>query len=54
MAADGSWTRNEVLTVMSHPIRELDGRIFGVVGWGEDWRAAAARGSSDDPRMRPG
>jgi glycerate dehydrogenase len=41
MAADGSWTRNEVLTVMSHPIRELDGRIFGVVGWGELGRGAA-------------
>jgi glycerate dehydrogenase len=41
LAGDGSWTRNEVLTVLSHPIRELDGRIFGVVGWGELGRGAA-------------
>ena len=41
LASDGSWTRNEVLTVLSHPIRELDGRIFGVVGWGELGRGAA-------------
>src|SRR6267154_1833359 len=26
---------------MRHPIRELDGRIFGVVGWGELGRGAA-------------
>jgi hypothetical protein len=30
-----------VLTVMPHPIRELDSRIFGVVGWGELGRGAA-------------
>jgi glycerate dehydrogenase len=41
LAGDGSWTRNEVLTVLSHPIRELDGRIFGVIGWGELGRGAA-------------
>jgi glycerate dehydrogenase len=41
LASDGSWTRNEVLSVLSHPIRELDGRIFGVVGWGELGRGAA-------------
>jgi glycerate dehydrogenase len=41
MASDGSWTRNAVHTVLSHPIRELDGRIFGVVGWGELGRGAA-------------
>lgn len=41
LARDGSWTRNETLTVLSHPIRELDGRVFGVVGWGELGRGAA-------------
>jgi glycerate dehydrogenase len=41
LASDGSWTRNQVLTVLSPPIRELDGRIFGVVGWGELGRGAA-------------
>jgi glycerate dehydrogenase len=28
-------------TVLSHPIRELQGRTFGVVGWGELGRGAA-------------
>jgi glycerate dehydrogenase len=37
----GSWNQDESLTVLSHPIRELDGRIFGVVGWGELGRGAA-------------
>ena len=41
LAGNGSWTENELLTVLSHPIRELDGRIFGVVGWGELGRGAA-------------
>jgi glycerate dehydrogenase len=41
LASNGSWTRNEALTVLSHPIRELDGRAFGVVGWGELGRGAA-------------
>lgn len=36
-----SWNRDELLTVFSHPIRELDGRVFGVVGWGELGRGAA-------------
>jgi glycerate dehydrogenase len=41
LAKDGSWVRNEVLTVLRFPIRELSGRTFGVVGWGELGRAAA-------------
>src|ERR1700722_7369368 len=41
LVANGSWTRNETHTVLSRPIRELDGRIFGVVGWGELGRGAA-------------
>src|SRR6204780_5293162 len=41
LVGDGSWTRNETHTVLSRPIRELDGRIFGVVGWGELGRGAA-------------
>jgi glycerate dehydrogenase len=40
MARSG-WTQNEALTVLAHPIRELNGRIFGVVGWGELGRGAA-------------
>src|SRR6201996_967369 len=38
---DGSWARDESNAVLSHPIRELQGRIFGVVGWGELGRGAA-------------
>jgi glycerate dehydrogenase len=41
LANNGSWTENEALTVLSHPIRELDGRAFGVVGWGELGRGVA-------------
>lgn len=41
LAGNGSWSQNDVLTGLSHPIRELDGRIFGVVGWGELGRGAA-------------
>ena len=40
MARSG-WTQNEVLMVLTHPIRELEGRIFGVVGFGELGRGAA-------------
>jgi glycerate dehydrogenase len=41
LVGNGSWKQNESLTVLSHPIRELEGRIFGVVGWGELGRGAA-------------
>jgi glycerate dehydrogenase len=41
LVGNGSWNQDEVLTGLSHPIRELDGRIFGVVGWGELGRGAA-------------
>ena len=41
LVRSGSWNRHEPLTVFSHPIRELDGRVFGVVGWGELGRGAA-------------
>jgi len=41
LAKDGSWVHSEVFTVLAHPIRELTGRTFGVVGWGELGRATA-------------
>lgn len=41
LVGNGAWTQNEVQTVLSHPIRELNGRTFGVVGWGELGRGAA-------------
>lgn len=37
----GSWAQNELLTVLSLPIRELNGRILGIVGWGELGRGVA-------------
>jgi glycerate dehydrogenase len=41
LSRDGSWVRDEARTVLAHPIRELNGRVFGVIGWGELGRAAA-------------
>src|ERR1700676_1943307 len=41
LVGSGSWNRDEGLAVRSHSIRELDGRVFGVVGWGELGRGAA-------------
>ena len=41
LSKDGSWTKDEAGAVLSHPIRELQGRIFGVVGWGELGRGTA-------------
>jgi glycerate dehydrogenase len=41
VVSNGSWTKNEAATVQSLPIRELHGRVFGVVGWGELGRGAA-------------
>jgi glycerate dehydrogenase len=35
LAVDGTWSRNEALVELRYPIRELHGRVFGVVGWGE-------------------
>jgi glycerate dehydrogenase len=42
LATDGSWARNAQFTMLSHPIRELRGRILGVVGWGELGKGVAA------------
>jgi glycerate dehydrogenase len=41
LATDGSWAGNEAGIALLHPIRELYGRVFGVVGWGELGRGAA-------------
>jgi glycerate dehydrogenase len=41
LVRSGSWSQNEVLMVLAHPIRELSGRTFGVVGWGELGRGTA-------------
>jgi glycerate dehydrogenase len=41
LSKDGSWAKDEAAAVLSHPIRELQGRIFGVVGFGELGRGVA-------------
>jgi glycerate dehydrogenase len=41
LSKDGSWSKDDTGAALSYPIRELQGRIFGVVGWGELGRGAA-------------
>jgi glycerate dehydrogenase len=41
LSKNGSWAKDEARTVLSYPIRELHGRIFGVIGWGELGRGVA-------------
>jgi glycerate dehydrogenase len=42
--AEGSWVENETSAVLAHPIRELSGRVLGIVGWGTLGRGVAAVG----------
>ena len=35
LATDGTWSNNEALIELRHPIRELNGLTLGIVGWGE-------------------
>lgn len=42
LATDGSWANDEGHAVLAHPIRELAGRILGIVGWGTLGRGVAA------------
>jgi len=41
LSMDGSWAKDEAAAALSFPIRELEGRTFGVVGWGELGRGVA-------------
>ena len=58
MAKDGSWERSGAFDYFKHPIRELTGLTFGVVGWGELGRAAAGAAAAFGMRVvvanRPG
>ena len=58
LAQDGSWVERETFTALAYPIRELAGRTFGVVGWGELGRAAARAAQAFGMRVvianRPG
>lgn len=40
-AVDGTWARSAHFTVLAHPIRELRGRVLGIVGYGVLGRAVA-------------
>jgi glycerate dehydrogenase len=57
LAVDGSWTRGE-FNELAYPIRELAGRILGIVGWGELGRAVAKAAEAFGMRVmvcnRPG
>jgi glycerate dehydrogenase len=58
ISRDGSWVKDEAKAVLAHPIRELNGRIFGVIGWGELGKATARIAESFGMRVvianRPG
>jgi glycerate dehydrogenase len=41
LAVDGSWTRTPQFTMLNYPIRELSGRVLGIVGYGALGRAVA-------------
>jgi glycerate dehydrogenase len=41
MTRSGAWSRDERGTVLALPIRELQGGVFGVIGWGELGQGAA-------------
>jgi glycerate dehydrogenase len=42
IATDGTWGSSPQFTVLTFPIRELRGRVLGVVGWGVLGRAVAS------------
>ena len=52
MSREGSWSRGAESNVLAHPIRELQGRVFGVVGWGELGRGAARVAEAFGMRVR--
>ena len=41
LAVDGSWSRTPQFTMLDYPIRELSGRVLGIVGYGALGRAVA-------------
>ena len=58
LARNGTWERNGSFDYFKHPIRELSGRTFGIVGWGELGRGTAAAAEAFGMRVvvanRPG
>lgn len=43
VATDGAWAASPQFTLLDYPIRELRGRVLGVIGWGTLGRAVAQR-----------
>ena len=41
LAVDGAWSRTPQFTMLNYPIRELSGRVLGIVGYGALGRAVA-------------
>lgn len=41
LAVDGSWAASPQFTLLTHPIRELRGRVLGIVGYGTLGRSVA-------------
>src|SRR3984957_1720237 len=41
LAVDGAWSRTPQFTMLNYPIRELSGRVLGIVGYGTLGRAVA-------------
>jgi glycerate dehydrogenase len=41
LAVDGSWSRTPQFTMLNYPIRELSGRVLGIIGYGTLGRAVA-------------
>jgi glycerate dehydrogenase len=41
LAVDGSWVETPQFTMLNYPIRELSGRVLGIVGYGTLGRAVA-------------
>jgi glycerate dehydrogenase len=58
LAKHGTWQRTATFDYFKHPIRELSGLTFGVVGWGELGRSAAGAAAAFGMRVvvanRPG
>jgi glycerate dehydrogenase len=50
-AIDGTWSRSEQFTVAAGPIRELSGRVLGIVGYG-NLGSAVAKAARDALGMR--
>jgi glycerate dehydrogenase len=58
LATGGSWVESERYAALAYPIRELSGRVLGIVGWGTLGRGVAAIGEAFGMRSiacnRPG